>query len=84
MNLAVIPKSRAGGKQLFTRGCENLAALFSLDSNDRQRKAQPQFLLQINLHMVQAELLELDAAEIVNVGGVTFHFFEFELDLGLG
>jgi hypothetical protein len=66
-----------------TEACENLAALFSLDSNDRQRKAQPQFLLQINLHVVQAELLKLDAAKIMNVGRVAFHFFEFELDLGL-
>jgi hypothetical protein len=39
-----------------------------------QGKAQPQFLLQVNLYVMQPELLKLHSAKVVHVGGVAFHF----------
>src|SRR6059058_2612919 len=83
MDAAVITKARWAGKQLFTSHQKIRRRLFSLDPNDRQWETQPQFLLQINLHVMETELLELDAAEVMNVGGVPFHFFELEFDFGL-
>jgi hypothetical protein len=47
--------------------------LRSGDLNYRQRKPQPQLVPQINFHMMQSVLLELNAAEIMNVRGVAFH-----------
>jgi hypothetical protein len=40
----------------------------------RQRKPQPQLLFQVNFYVMNAELLKLHPAKIVNVGGVTLHF----------
>ena len=57
--------------------------LFPLNADYGQRKAKPQFLLQINFHVMQAELLELDAAEIMDVRRVPFHFLEHKFHLGL-
>ena len=42
--------------------------------DDRQWKTQSQFVLKINLNVVQPELLELDSAKIMHIGGVPFHF----------
>ena len=58
--------------------------LFSLNSHYRQREAKAQFVLQINLDVVHPELLELDPAEVMNIGGVSFHFLELEFHFGLG
>ena len=54
---------------------------FNLD--DRQRKAQPQLIAEINLDVMQSKLLELHAAEIMDVGRVAFHFLQVEIDLRL-
>ena len=58
--------------------------LFWLYLNDRERETQTQFVSQINFNVMQAELLELNAAKVVNIGRVAFHFFQFELHFGLG
>ena len=65
---------------------EGKGAFLSLgwfDLDDGQRKAQPQLVVEINLDVMQAELLKLHPAEIMNVGRVAFHFLENELDFRL-
>ena len=59
------------------------ATLGLLHLNDRQRKAQPQLVAEINLDVMHSELLELHAAEIMDVGRVAFHFLQFEFDFRL-
>src|SRR2546423_14393886 len=49
----------------------------------RQRKPKPQFVLQEDLDMMKPELLELHAAEIMDVGRMAFHLLQLELNLGL-
>src|SRR5207244_10688120 len=61
--------------QVAVKSC---TALFPLNSHHRKRKTQPQFVLQKNLNVMQPELLELDAAKVMNVGGMAFHFLELE------
>jgi hypothetical protein len=51
--------------------------------NYRQRKAQPQFFSQINLDVMQSVLLELHAAEIMDVGRVAFHLLQHKLNFRL-
>src|SRR6266480_1572643 len=62
---------------------KSCATLFPLNLHDRKRKTQPQFVLQKNLNVMQPELLELDAAKIMNVGGVAFHFLELKFHFRL-
>src|SRR5260370_38692828 len=57
---------------------KSCATLLPLNSHDRKRKTQPQFVLQKNLNVMQPELLELDAAKAMNVGGMAFHFLELK------
>src|SRR5215510_15015315 len=54
-----------------------------LHLNYRQRKTQPQFVLQINLDVMHSVLLKLHAAKIMDIGSVAFHLFEHKLDLSL-
>ena len=49
----------------------------------RQRKAQPQFVFQVNLDVMHPVLLKLHAAKIMNIGRVAFHLFEHKLDVRL-
>jgi hypothetical protein len=59
------------------RGHRTLVALTTsraCDLDHGQRKAQPQFIVQINLNMMQSELLELHPTKIVHVRRVAFHF----------
>src|SRR5256712_13941295 len=49
---------------------KSCAALFPLNSDDRKRKTQPQFILQNNLNVMQSELLALDAATVLNDDGM--------------
>ena len=51
--------------------------------NYRQRKAQAELIAEINLDVMQAKLLELHPAKIMDVGRVAFHFLEIEIDFGL-
>src|SRR5947207_5159124 len=46
------------------------------DLDHRQREAHPQFVFQINLHVMQAVLLKLHAAKVVNIGRVAFHLLQ--------
>jgi hypothetical protein len=50
------------------------APLLRYHSHHRQRKTQSQFVLKINLDVMQPELLELHPAKVMNVRGVPFHF----------
>ena len=62
-----------------TAGIDAIPATTSLGLlhlDDRQREAQFQFVPKINLDVVQSELLELHATEIMDVGGVAFHFLQ--------
>ena len=71
MSGPVINKPPRTGKQLFTRVKK---FLFPLDPHHRKRETQPEFLLKIDLHVMQPELLKLDAAEVMNIRGVALHF----------
>jgi hypothetical protein len=51
--------------------------------NYRQRKAQPQFFSEINLDVMQSVLLELHAAEIMDVGRVAFYLLQHKLNFRL-
>ncbi len=53
------------------------------DSHHRQGKPQPEFVLQEDFHMVHSELLELNAAEVMDVGRMPFHLLQLEFHLGL-
>ena len=53
------------------------------ESHQWQRKAQTQLVLKKNLNVMQAELLKLNAAEVVDIRGVPFHFLQFKFHLGL-
>jgi len=58
------------------RGHRTLLALTAsraCDLDHWQRKAQLQFIVQINLNMMQSELLELHSTKIVHVRRVAFH-----------
>ena len=55
--------------------------MFDLDY--RQGKAQPKLIAEINLDVMEAKLLELHPAEIMDVGGVTFHFLKVKIDFRL-
>ena len=55
--------------------------LFDLDH--RQGKAQPKLIAEINLDVMEAKLLELHPAEIMDVGGVAFHFLQVKIDFRL-
>src|SRR5438552_8760141 len=59
------------------------ALLHRRDPHDRQWKTQPQFVLEINLYMVQTVLLELHATEVKNIGRMPIHFLQHELHFGL-
>ena len=50
------------------------AALSCLHLNDRQRKAQPHLVAEINLDVMDSKLLKLHAAEIMDVGRMALHF----------
>ena len=73
---------RVGPDEGLSRG-RRYTALLCDNPHHRQRKAQPQFVPEEYLHVVEAELLELHATEIVDVGRVAFHFLQFKLDLRL-
>src|ERR1700693_3591583 len=51
--------------------------------NPRERKAQPQFVAEINLNMMQPVLLKLDTTEVMHVRRVPFHLLEHELHFRL-
>jgi len=51
--------------------------------NYRERKAQPQFVAEINLNVMQPVLLKLDTAEVMHVRRVPFHLLEYELHFRL-
>src|SRR6267143_7174391 len=51
--------------------------------NHRERKAQPQFVAEINLDVMQPVLLKLDATEVMHVRRVPFHLLEHELHFRL-
>src|SRR4030095_5366145 len=53
------------------------------DLNDGQGKAQPKLVAKINLDVMEAELLELHSAEIMDVSGVAFHFLQIKIDFRL-
>src|SRR5213082_1015794 len=50
-----------------------LILLLCYHSHHWQRKTQSQFVLQINLDVMQPELLELHPAKVMDVGGMPFH-----------
>src|SRR4051812_5189943 len=65
---------------------EFYAKLLSLrqgDPDDRQGKAQLELVFEEDLHMMQAELMKLDPAKIMDVRGVRFHLLQLEFHLGL-
>jgi len=45
-----------------------------LDLNNRQRKTQLQLIAEVDFNVMQSVLLKLHAAEIMDIGGVAFHF----------
>ena len=47
--------------------------LFPLNPNHWQWKTQPQFILEIDFHVMKSKLLELNAAKIMDVRSVAFH-----------
>jgi hypothetical protein len=49
---------------------------WSRDFDHRQGKTHPQFVLQINLHVVHSVLLKLHPAKIMDVGRVPFHLLQ--------
>src|SRR5690349_4638716 len=53
----------AGHRGWEPRGVKKL--LFPLNPNHWQWKTQPQFILEIDFHVMKAELLELNAAKIM-------------------
>ena len=55
--------------------------MFDLDH--RQGKAQPKLIAEINLDVMEAKLLELHPAEIMDVGGMAFHFLQVKIDFRL-
>jgi hypothetical protein len=55
-------------------------SLFPLDPHDWQRKTEAQFILQINLNVMEAKLLKLHAAKVMNVGGMAFHLLQRKLN----
>jgi hypothetical protein len=60
-----------------------LLRLCQADPDHWQRKAQPQFVFEENLDVMHPELLELHAAEIMDVRGVPLHLSQLEFHLGL-
>ena len=58
-------------------------SLRRLDFDYGQRKPQLQLIIEINLDMVEAELLELYPAEIMHIGCVPFHLLQIEMHLRL-
>ena len=54
-----------------------------LHLHNGQREAQSHFLLQLNLNVMQAELLKLHPAEIMDIRRVAFHLLELKLHLRL-
>src|SRR5438552_18642930 len=84
MNAACDKPKRAWLASSYSQvAAKSCAALFPLNSHDRKRKTQPQFVLQKNLNVMQPELLELDAAKVMNVGGMAFHFLELKFHFRL-
>src|SRR5713101_153687 len=84
MNAACDKPKRAWLASSFSHvTVKSCATLFPLNSDDRKRKTQPQFVLQKNLNVMQPELLELDAAKVMNVGGMAFHFLELKFHFRL-
>ena len=77
--LTALPKP---GKRFVIRNVW-MAGSCCLHLHDEQREAQPQFLLHINLNVVQAELLKLHPAEIMDIRRVAFHLLELKLHLRL-
>src|SRR5437764_10348984 len=53
---------------------------WACDLDHRQRKSKLQFVLEINLNVVQSVLLKLHAAKVVHIRRVTFHLLQHELD----
>src|SRR5438067_11447027 len=53
------------------------------DPDHRQRKAEPQLVLEENLDVMQPELLELHTAKVMDIRGVTFQLLQLEFHLGL-
>src|ERR1700682_34028 len=51
--------------------------------NHRERKAQPQFVAEINLNVMQPVLLKLDTAKVMHIRRVPFHLLEHELHFRL-
>src|SRR6266581_2842880 len=67
----------------YRKGKDFKAGLCCLHLHNGQREAQPQFLFQINLNVVQTELLKLHPAEIMDIRRVAFHLLELKLHFRL-
>ena len=70
------PGLSTGNQPERFRGHRTLLALTTgraCDLDHWQRKAQLQFIVQINLNVVQSELLELHPTKIMHVCRVAFH-----------
>src|SRR5262245_26658404 len=53
------------------------------DLDYRQRKTHPQFVLQINFHVMQPILLKLYSAKIMNICCVAFHLLQYKFHFRL-
>ena len=68
LQLAMHSKAVSGQRTLVA-----LTAVRARDLDHRQWKAHPQFIVQINLNVMQSELLELHPTKIMHVRRVAFH-----------
>src|SRR3989441_6446347 len=81
MNAACDKPNRAWLASSYSHvAVKSCATLFPLNSHDRKRKTQPQFVLQKNLNVMQPELLDLTAAKEWTVVALAFIFFEFNFN----
>jgi hypothetical protein len=77
-------QTRGGWQALNFGDLKTLGSrLWRSHPNYRERKAQPQFVAEINLNMMQSVLLKLDATEVMHVRRVPFHLLEHELHFRL-